>query len=94
MRSTYTMSCKFCDKKWEFKSNWLPVEILELWSTYVIFFHGCFHHPSEMAKGTRFLHYVKLLILGTLAIILFTFITILQIVLYPLYWVLKHLYEY
>lgn len=94
MRSTCTMSCKFCDKKWEFKSNWLPVEMLELWSTYVIFFHGCFHHTNEMAKGIRFFHYIKLMIIGTLAIIVFTFIVILRIVLYPLYWFLEKLYEY
>ena len=39
MRSSYTMFCKFCDKKWTFESKWLSVEVLESYSYPVILAH-------------------------------------------------------
>ena len=91
MKSTYTMKCKFCNKNWEFKSSWLPVEIFEIFGIYVIFFHAVFHHPEEM-YASRVLYYLKMMILEAFALIALVLLFILRVVLYPLYWLLEKLY--
>lgn len=45
--TTYTAHCKFCGKKYELKSNWVPGEVLVLIINIKHFFHTLRHHYKE-----------------------------------------------
>ena len=92
MRSSYTMFCKFCDKKWTFESKWLPVEVLESYSYPVILAHCIRHHREELTKE-RLWFSLKQIFITICVLVLFVIITFLKIITYPLYWLLEKLYE-
>ena len=92
MKSTYTMSCKFCNKNWEFKSSWLPVEVLESCGYPVILAHCIKHHREELIKE-RLWFSLKQIFRTICVLVLFVIITFLKIITYPLYWLLEKLYE-
>ena len=92
MRSEYTLKCKFCDAKKHWVSHWLPVEVLQAFANIWILFHALFHHPDKMTKH-RFKYAVKQTFWSVVIIVLFFLLTTLQIVFFPLWWLLDKLYE-
>ena len=42
--TTCTAHCKFCGKKYEVKSKWIPDNILDLVIDFKLFFHAIRHH--------------------------------------------------
>ena len=92
MRSEYNLKCRFCDKSWQLKSRWLSSEILEAFANLIIMFHALRYHPDVMT-GKRFLYLVNQVFWSVAIIIIFFFITLLQIVFYPLWWLLDKLYQ-
>lgn len=97
MRSEYNLQCRFCDKSWQLKSRWLSSEILEAFANLIIMFHALRYHPEvyhpEVMTGKRFLHIANQVFWSVAIIIMFFFITLLQIVFYPLWWLLDKLYD-
>lgn len=92
MKSEYHLECKFCDKKWDWKSHWLPVDVLEAWANITITHHAFCHHPDKMtAKRLRYA--LNQYFWSAVIIILFTLLTILRVVFYPLWWLLDKLYD-
>lgn len=93
MRSEYTLHCKFCEAKKHWESHWLPVEILEAFANIWITFHALRHHPKEIMKKNRFTYAANQTFWSVIIILLFGGLTILQIIFYPLYWLLSFLYD-
>ena len=92
MRSSYHCECKFCGAKHDWKSTWLPVEILEAVANIWITFHALRKHPDKMTKS-RFKYAVKQTFWSVVIIILFFLLTALRVVFFPLWWLLDKLYE-
>ena len=92
VRSSYHCECKFCGAKHDWKSTWLPVEILEAAANIWITFHALRKHPDKMTKS-RFIYAAKQTFWSTIIILLFGGLTVLQIIFYPLYWLLSFLYD-
>lgn len=90
--TTYTTHCKFCGKKYEVKSKWVPDVILGLIIEIKLFFHVIRHHYKEcgfkkLAKAffRIWKKVFKCIIIGLLIVPM--------IILYPIYWLLSLLYE-
>lgn len=92
VRSSYHCECKFCGAKHDWESHWLPVDVLEAVANIWILFHALLKHPDKMTKS-RFKYAVKQTFWSTIIILLFGGLTILQIIFYPLYWLLSFLYD-
>ena len=92
IRSSYHCECKFCDAKHDWESTWLPVDILEAAANIWITFHALRKHPDKMTKS-RFKYAANQTFWSVVIIILFTIITILRVVFYPLWWLLDKLYD-
>ena len=93
MRSSYRCECKFCGAKHDWKSTWLPVEILEAAANIWITFHALRHHQKEIMQKNRFIYAAKQTFWSVVIIILFFLLTALRIVFFPLWWLLDKLYE-
>lgn len=91
MLSTYHLECKFCESKKDFRSTWLPVDVLEAMANMWISFHVIRHHPNEISKK-RFLHITHQCFWSIAVIIIYILLTIMRIVFYPLWWLLDKLY--
>ena len=90
--TTCTAHCKFCGKKYEEKSKWIPGDVLDLVIDFKLFFHAIRHHYKEcgfkkLAKAFfRIWEKVfKCIGIGLLILI--------KIILYPIYLLLDLLYE-
>lgn len=90
--TTCTIYCKFCEKKYEKKSKWVPSDILELIIDIKLFFHVIKHHYKEC--GFKILtkaffkiwkKFFKCIGIGLLILI--------KIILYPIYLLLNLLYN-
>ena len=92
MRSSYHCECKFCDAKHDWKSTWLPIEVLQGFANAWIMFHALRYHPKEMTKR-RFVYAMKQFFWSAVVIVLFTILAILRVVFYPLWWLLDKLYS-
>ena len=92
MHSEYTLKCKFCDAKKHWVSHWLPVEILEAAANIWILFHALRKHPDKMTKS-RFKYAAKQTFWSVVIIALFSLLTVLRVVFFPLWWLLDKLYE-
>ena len=92
VRSSYHLECKFCDAKKDFESTWLPVDVLEATANIWITFHAVRHHPDKMT-AKRFKYAAGQFFWSSVIIILFTLLTILRGVFYPLWWLLEKLYD-
>lgn len=92
MRSKYTLHCKFCEAKKHWESTWLPVDVLEAAANIWITFHALRHHPDKMT-AKRFKYAANQTFWSIIIILLFGGLTILQIIFYPLYWLLSFLYD-
>jgi ribosomal protein L33 len=92
MRSSYHLECKYCDAKKDFESSWLPVDVLEAAANMWITFHAFRKHPDKMT-AKRFRYVVNQAFWSVVIIILFTLLTILRVVFFPLWWLLDKLYN-
>ena len=92
VRSSYHCECKFCDAKHDWESTWLPVDVLEAAANIWITFHALRHHPDKMT-AKRFKYAAKQTFWSVIIILLFGGLTILQIIFYPLHWLLSFLYD-
>lgn len=84
-----TSHCKFCGKKYEYHSNWFPCEVMMGWLNIILLFHVAIHHPTELTSR-RIWYQLKEIIKGLFVIIIYGFLGILQIVFFPIYWVLDN----
>lgn len=92
VRSSYHCECKFCEARRDWKSAWLPVDVLEAVANIWITFHALRKHPDKMTKSC-FKYVVNQTFWSVVAIVLFTLRTGLRVVLYPLWWLLEKLYD-
>ena len=90
---TNTAHCKFCGKKYEVKSEWLPWAMLDFILESKHFFHAVIHHSKECGFVKLFKAFVKIFIWRFLKGVLSLVIIFLAIILYPLYALLRLLYE-
>jgi hypothetical protein len=91
VRSSYHCECKFCDAKCDLESTWLPVDVLEAVANIWITFHAFRKHPDKMTKS-RVKYTLKQFFWSAVIIVLYTLLTILRIILYPLWWLLEKLF--
>lgn len=89
--TTYTAHCKFCEKKYEEKSEWIPGDILNFAIELKHFFHIIRHHYKECGfkKLTKAFFriwkgFFKSIGIGLLILI--------KLILYPIYLLLDLLY--
>ena len=79
VRSSYHCECKFCEAKHDWESTWLT-------------FHALRKHPDKMT-AKRFKYAANQTFWSVVIIVLFTLLTILRVVFYPLWWLLDKLYD-
>ena len=91
MKSSYHCECKFCDAKHDWESHWLPVDVLEAFANVWITFHAFREHPDKMTKS-RVKYTLNQFFWSAVIIVLYTLLTILRIICYPLWWLLEKLY--
>ena len=92
VRSSYHCECKFCDAKHDWESTWLPVEVLEACANMWITFHAFRKHLDKMTKS-RVKFTLNQFFWSVVVIVLYTLLTILRIILYPLWWLLDKIYD-
>lgn len=90
---TNTAHCKFCGKKYEVKSSWLPWAIMDFILEAKHFFHAIRHHAKECGFVKLFEAFCKIFIWRILKGALSLVTIFLAIILYPLYALLSLLYE-
>lgn len=90
--TTCTSYCKFCRKKYEAKSEWIPDEILELIIDIKHFFHLIKNHYKECGfkKLTKAFFRIWRDIFKCIGIGL---LVLIKIILYPIYLLLDLLYK-
>ena len=90
--TTYTAHCKFCGKRYEEKSNWIPINILDLVIDIKLFFHVIHHHYKEcgIKKLTKsfFKIWKKFLVCIGISLLI-----LVKIILFPIYLLLDLLYH-
>ena len=91
MKSSYHCECKFCDAKHDWHSHWLPVDVLEAFANIWITFHAFCKHPDKLTKS-RVKFTLNQFFWSAVIIVLFTLLTVLRIIFYPLWWLLEKLY--
>lgn len=91
MKSSYHCECKFCDAKHDWESHWLPVDVLEACANIWIVFHAFRKHPDKMTKS-RIKYTLNQFFWSVVIIVLYTLLTILRVLLYPLWWLLEKIY--
>lgn len=90
--TTCTVNCKFCGKKYEKKSKWLPSEIIELVIDFELFFHAIRHHYKECGFKRLVKAFFKILWKMLISVGIGLLILI-KIILYPIYLLLDLLYN-
>ena len=90
--TTYTVHCKFCEKKYEVKSEWLPDDILDLVIEIKLFFHAIRHHykECEFKKIVKAFFRIWKDVFKCIGICL---LILIKIILYPIYFLLDLLYR-
>ena len=78
MRSSYHLKCKFCEAKRDLKNIWIT-------------FHALRKHFDKMTKS-RFKYAAKQTFWSVVIIVLFSLLTVLRVVFFPLWWLLEKLY--
>ena len=84
-------TCKFCDKKWDFRSRFFMGDTLAYFARFLLIAHCVVHHPKEV-KLKDILNGLKCGLLAPLSALKAIFIAVLQIILYPLYLLLTFLF--
>ena len=90
--TTYTARCKYCNKKFEVKSKWLPTPCLDLAMESKGLFHAIAKHRKELTARAFFKaigRITKYFLISTLS---FLFLPI-GLLFYPLYRLLALFYE-
>ena len=90
--TTCTAHCKFCGKKYEEKSKWIPSDILDLVIDIKHFFHAIRHHykECEFKKLAKAFFRIWKKIFKCIGIGL---LILIKIILYPIYLLLDLLYN-
>ena len=88
----YTTHCKFCEKKYEIKSEWLPDDILDLVLEIKLFFHAIRHHYKECAFKKLVKAFFRIC-KDAFKCIGITLLLLIKIILYPIYLLLDLLYH-
>lgn len=90
--TTYTARCKFCGKKYEEKSEWIPGEVLDLVIDFKHFFHAIRHHYKECGfkKLTKAFFRIWQKVFKSIGNGL---LIVIKMIFYPLYLLLSLLYE-
>ena len=83
--------CKICGKTWKHNSNWIPYELVDWFYDILFFAHLIFHHPKD-ATFKRIIGNLYQILLHIMIAIMWIFVTLIQIIFYPLYWFIKLLY--
>ena len=88
----YTTHCKFCGKKYEVKSEWLPNDILDLVIDIKLFFHAIRYHYKECGfkKLTKTFFRIWKDVFKCIGIAL---LNLIRVILYPIYFLLDLLYH-
>lgn len=90
--TTYTAHCKYCDKKFEVKSKWLPSSCLDLAMETKGFFHAIAKHRKELTARAFFKaigRITKYFLISLVGIIIIP----IGLLFYPLYLLLALFYE-
>lgn len=89
--TTYTAHCKFCGKKYEVKSKWIPDEILDLVIDFKLFFHAIRHHYKECGLKKLVKAFFRIW-KGVFKSIGIGLLILIKIILYPIYLLVDLLY--
>lgn len=90
--TTCTSYCKFCRKKYEAKSEWIPDEILELIIDIKHFFHLIKYHYKECGFKKLIKAFFRIW-RDTFKCIGIGLLVLIKIILYPIYLLLDLLYK-
>lgn len=90
--TTYTARCKYCDKKFEVKSKWLPSACLDLAMETKAFFHAIAKHRKELTARAFFKAIGRIAKYFLISLAWFIVIPI-ALLFYPLYLLLALFYE-
>ena len=90
--TTYTAYCKYCDKKFEVKSKWLPSACLDLIMEAKGFFHAIAKHRKELTAKTYFKAIGRMTKYFLISVIWFIILPI-GLLFYPLFLLLSLFYE-
>lgn len=90
--TTYIAYCKYCNKKFEVKSKWLPSSCLDLAMETKGLFHGVAKHRKEITAKSFFKsvgRIIKYFLISAVGIVLIP----IGLLFYPLYLLLALFYE-
>lgn len=90
--TTYTARCKYCNKKFEVKSKWLPTPCLDLAMETKAFFHAIAKHRKELTARAFFKTIGRMTKYFLISLAWFIIIPI-ALLFYPLYLLLALFYE-
>lgn len=90
--TTYTAHCKYCNKKFEVKSKWLPSACLDLTMEAKGFFHAIAKHRKELTARAFFKAIGRITKYFLISLVGFIIIPI-GLLFYPLYRLLALFYE-
>ena len=90
--TTCTARCKFCGKKYEEKSKWIPGDILDLVIDIKHFFHTVCHHYKECGFKKLMKAFFRIW-KNVFKCIGISLLILIKIILYPIYLLLSLLYE-
>ena len=90
--TTYTAHCKYCNKKFEVKSKWLPSSCLDLAMEVKGLCHAIAKHRKELAARAFFKSIGRMIKYFLISLIGFIIIPI-GLLFYPLYLLLALFYE-
>lgn len=84
-------TCKFCDKKWDFTSHFFMGDVLANFARFLQITHCVIHHRDKITSKD-ILNGLKCGLLAPILALKTILITVLQIILYPLYLLLTFLF--
>lgn len=90
--TTYTAHCKYCNKKFEVKSKWLPMPCLDLAMEAKGLFHAIAKHSKELTAKAFFKAIGRMIKHFLISLAWFIVLPI-ALLFYPLYLLLALLYE-
>ena len=88
---TCTTHCKFCGKKYEIKSEWIPDDMLDLVIDIKLFFHAIHHHYKECGFKKLIKAFFRIW-QNVFKCIGISLLILIKIILFPIYWLLDLLY--
>ena len=90
--ATCTAHCKFCGKKYEIKTKWVPDDIINLIFYIKHFFHIIRHHYKEL-DFKKLIKAFFIIWKNVFKCIGISLLILIKIILFPIYWLLDLLYQ-